>query len=118
MTKKENFMAIREILESYTGKSGEELIAFVDNELALLAKKAASPRKPSARTTENEGFKTEILAFLAAADEPKTIKELQAEMPALEGMSNQRVSRLLNDLVKAQTVTKEYVKKVPYFGIA
>ena len=118
MTKKENFTAIREMLEAYTGENGEELIAFVDNELALLAKKAASPRKPSARTTENEGLKAEILAFLATVDEPKTIKDLQAEMPTLEGMSNQRVSRLLNDLVKAGSVTKEYVKKIPYFGIA
>lgn len=118
MTKKENFMAIRELLEAYTGENGEELIAFVDNELALLAKKAASPRKPSARATENANLKTEIVAFLATAPAPLAIKEIQAGMPSLEGLSNQRIARMLTDLVNDKVVVKEYVKKVPFYGIA
>jgi hypothetical protein len=48
----------------------------------------------------------------------KTIKELQAEIAELGGLTNQRITHMLTDLVKAGKLTKEYVKKTPYYSIA
>ena len=67
---------------------------------------------------ENEGYKADIVAYLTSADAPKTIKEMQADVPSLAGLTNQRITHMLTDLVKSETIHKDYVKKVPYFSIA
>lgn len=111
MTKREAFNAIRELVSDNT-----ELVAFVDHELELLANKAAS-KKPTKTQVENDNFKCEIIAYLTATTAMLTIKEIQAAIPSLAELTSQRVSRLLNDLVKAETLSKTYIKKVPYFAI-
>jgi len=113
MTKREMFTAIRAIVAD-----NAEMVAFIDHEVELLDKKKTSAKKPTKTQIENEGFKADIIAYLTEADAPKTIKELQAEVDSLAGLTNQRITHLLTDLVKSETVTKEYVKKVPYFSIA
>jgi len=113
MTKREMFTAIRAIVAD-----NAEMVAFIDHEIELLDKKKTSAKKPTKTQIENEGFKADIIAYLTEADSPKTIKELQAEVDSLVGLTNQRITHLLTDLVKSETVTKEYVKKVPYFSIA
>ena len=112
MTKREMFVAIREVVAD-----NADMVAFIDKELELLAKKSAS-RKPTATQKENEGFKTDILVTLSGADAPMNIKEIQAETASLEKLSNQRISHLLKALVDGGQVTKVYVKKVPLFSLA
>lgn len=112
MTKKEMFTAIRAIVID-----NEEMVAFIDHEIDLLSKKSASPKKPTKVQLENDGFKANILTYLATADEPKRIKDLQTEIPELAGLTNQRITHLLTDLVKADVVVKDYVKKVPFYSI-
>ena len=112
MTKKEMFTEIRQIVAD-----NEEMVAFIDHEIELLDRKSNSSKKPTKNQVENDGFKAEIVTYLANADAPKTIKELQAEIPSISGLTNQRVTHMLSDLVKAGTLTKEYVKKTPYYFI-
>lgn len=113
MTKKEMFAEIRNIVAD-----NEEMVAFIDHEIELLERKSNSPKKPTKTQVENDGFKAEIVAYLTEVDTPKTIKELQAEIPSINGLTNQRITHMLTDLVKAETLVKEYVKKTPYYSIA
>lgn len=113
MTKKEMFAEIRNIVAD-----NEEMVAFIDHEIELLERKSNSPKKPTKTQIENNGFKAEIVAYLTNIDTPKTIKELQAEIPSIGGLTNQRITHMLTDLVKAGTLTKEYVKKTPYYSVA
>lgn len=113
MTKREMFTAIRAIVADNT-----EMVAFIDHEIELLNKKASASKKPTKTQIENDGFKAEIVTYLTSADAPKNIKELQAEMSSLNGLTNQRITHLLTDLVKLGTINKKYVKKTPYYSIA
>lgn len=113
MTKREMFAEIRNLVID-----NAEMVAFIDHEVELLDKKANSVKKPTKTQIENDGFKATIVAYLATADCPKTIKDLQSEIAELAGLTNQRITHMLTDLVKSGTLTKEYVKKTPYFSIA
>ena len=113
MTKKEMYAEIRKVVAG-----NEEMVAFIDHEIELLNRKSASPKKPTKTQMENDAFKAVIVDYLADVDAPKTIKELQAEIAELDGLTNQRISHMLTDLVKAGKLTKEYVKKTPYYSIA
>jgi len=112
-TKREMYTAIRAIVAD-----NEEMVAFIDHEIELLNRKSASPKKPTKTQIENEGCKADIVAYLTSADAPKTIKEMQADIPSLAGLTNQRITHMLTDLVKCEAIRKDYVKKVPYFSIA
>ena len=111
MTKRENFNALRSLVID-----NEEMVAFIDREIALLDKKSSAPRKPSARQVENESLKAVITSHLMAVDAPRCIKELQSEISELSELTSQRISALLSQMVKAGTLVKSYEKKVPYFS--
>ena len=113
MTKREMFTEIRNIVAD-----NEEMVAFIDHEIELLERKSNSTKKPTKTQIENDGFKAEIVAYLTEVDAPKTIKELQAGIPSIGGLTNQRITHMLTDLVKAGALTKEYVKKTPYYSVA
>ena len=110
MTKKEMFA---QLMEKYPLTAEEK--AFCEHEIELLNKKASGERKPTATQTANEGLKAEILSFMA--EQPHrlfTISELIKECPALEGLSNQKVSALVSQMVGA-TVKKSTEKRKSYF---
>ena len=117
MTKKELFTALLALVESSTIDNKDELANGLKHEIELLAKKSATPRKPTAVQVENEAFKTEIVAYLTTADAPKNIKEIQEAIPTLAELSNQRITHLLSALVENETLIKGYVKKTPYYSI-
>ena len=112
MNKREKFSVIREVVSA-----NEEYAAFLTHEIELLENKATSPKKPTATQVENEGFKADIVAFLEGADAPKSIKEIQAGVPSVATLSNQRITHILTALVKSEVITKDYVKKVPFYFI-
>ena len=112
MTKKEMFMEIRNAVIT-----NEEMVAFIDHEIELLNRKSNGSRKPTARQIENEQLKTEIITYLTQTDTMKSIKELQAEVPSLTGITNQRITHMLSALVKENKLAKEYVKRTPFFYI-
>lgn len=112
MTKVEMFSAIREVVSD-----NAEMVAFIDHEIELISKKAAS-KKPTARQTENKALKELILNYFYRCEGHKTIKEIQAAIPELADLSNQRITHLLSDLIINKKLVKEYEKKTPYYSIA
>ena len=114
MTKREMFtamLAIPAIAEN------TEMTDFINHEIELLVKKSSAEHKPTKTQLENEAFKAAILTYLTDVGTAHCIKELQAEIPEIAGLSNQRVTHLMTALVNSEKVTKEYVKKTPYYTI-
>lgn len=111
MTKREMFAAIREVVID-----NAEMTAFIDHEIELLVKKSSAERKPTKVQLENAHFKEVILAYLTKVEVSRCIKDLQSEIPEISGLSNQRVTHLMTALVGENKVTKEYVKKTPFYS--
>ena len=88
--------------------------AYLENELALLDKKAQN-KKATKTQEENVAIKEEILDVLST--EGATVTEIQAKSEVLGGLSNQRVSALLRQLVEAGKVNKVVDKKKSYFSL-
>jgi len=113
MTKREMYNEILTVVAD-----NAEMVELINHEIELLNRKSSAVRKPTKNQLENEGFKADIVDYLKDADAPKTIKELQTAIPSLADLTNQRITHLLTDLVKAETLTKNYVKKTPYYSVA
>lgn len=112
MTKVEMFSAIREVVSE-----NAEMVAFIDDEIELISKKAAS-KKPTKVQIENESFKAEILAYLTEVGKAVTIKEMQSAVGTLAELSNQKMTHLLSALIEEKKISKEYEKKTPFYSIA
>jgi len=98
-----------------TTMTKEELVDFIYDRKEK-AQKKASTRKPTTQQKENEGFKENILDTLTA--EGKTVSEIIASNDDLAGLTNQRVSALLRQLVLAGKVVKTKDGKKSLFAIA
>ena len=121
-TKKEMYAAAILFINSpdavVDGITRAEVTERLEYEIGLLDKRANTPRKPSKVQIENEQLKASILEYLATADRPQTIKEIQAAIPELENASNQKITHLLTPLVNDGILVKIYEKKVPHFTLA
>lgn len=122
MTKREMFTAVIEILKA--ADNGEEcvvnpeLIPGLEHEIELLDNRKNTDRKPTKVQVENETFKAAIVEYLTETDAPQTIKAIQAGVPELSELSNQKMTHLLSALVNGGVVTKTYEKKTPFYTIA
>lgn len=103
--------------ETPTEIKRDEVFEKLDALKAQLAKRNSGERKPTKTQVENDGYKATIVQYLTSADSPKSIKELQTEIVDLSNLTNQRITHMLTDLVKAGTLDKAYVKKTPYYSI-
>ena len=81
------------------------------------AKRNTGDRKPTKTQVANEGLKADILAFLADG-ELHTVTEIMGGVPSLADASNQKVATLVTQLVKAELVIREEVKRKAYFKVA
>lgn len=116
-TKRDLFTSLLDLVKTTNPENADRLIAGLENELALLDRKASTPRKPTATQIENESLRAELLNFLAATDALKSIKEIQEECPTFAELSNQRMSHLLTALINDGKIEKQYVKKTPYYCV-
>ena len=117
MTKKEMFAQVIGIVEATEVENREELIAGLQHEIDLLAKRGG--KKGLTKTQkENEGIMETIMIALAEIDAPVTVTDLIANGEGLEGFTNQKISALLRKLVEAGKVTKTIEKKKAYFAVA
>lgn len=112
VTKRENFTAIRDILE---GLGKTELVAVMEHELELLAKKNSADRKPTAVQVANESIKSVIVETLKAKGDKMTITEMQKANAELADFSNQRISALLKQLKEDGAVERVEEKRKAYF---
>jgi len=114
MTKRENYTALRAIVAD-----NADLVAFIDHELELLDRKNAKRSdKPTAKQVANEETKDVILQVLNDATDPMMISDIIADDPALAGMSTQKVSALLTQLIADGQVVRTVDKRKAYFAIA
>ena len=114
---KEKKMTKREMFEQIKAVAGltDEMKAFIDRELELLAKKNSADKKPTKVQEENKGIKEIILDNLT--EEGITITDLQKKVDELAELSNQRVSALMRQLVNDNLVVKTEDKRKSYFSL-
>lgn len=111
-TKKQMFTALLEM----PGLSQEQK-DFINHEIELLEKKNSGEKKPTATQVANEALKTAILNGMEA-NRLYTVTELIKEIPALAGLTNQKVSPLANQLVEDGKLTKTSEKRRSYFSLS
>lgn len=120
MTKREMYAAIKAIPAV---SANEEMVAFIDHEVELLEKKAATPRKPTKVQIENAEAQAQVIDYLAAVDKPLTIREIQGGVAMCANYSTSKMSHILNSAVydveknPEGVLEKVYIKKVPYFSV-
>lgn len=93
----------------------EEVFGKVTKMKEQFEKKATS-KKPTKVQVENEGLKAEILAYLVKVGEGCTVSQILEKCPAVEGLSNQKVSALMKQLVISGEVVRTEEKKKAYFS--
>jgi hypothetical protein len=104
-------MALNEV------KANADLVAFCEHEIELLQKKSAS-KKPSKKNEENEVLKTKIVEVLGTFENGATVSEILGASEDFNGMSNQKISALVRQLVLDGTVVKTTDKKKSIFSVA
>lgn len=116
MTKATAWGIVKGIVENSNHPQTAELVAKIDNELALLAKKNSAEKKPTAQQTANVG----IMSAIVEGMEPNrlyTVTEIIKSIPACADLTNQRVSALLRQLVEGGKVKRTEDKRKAYFSL-
>lgn len=95
------------------GTTLAEAIAHLERENELLAKKSGADRKPTAKQTENEGYKALILDHMTKSYE--TVTDIMKAIPEFADFSNQKVAALVKQLLDAHLLEKKVEKGRSYF---
>ena len=98
----------------------EDEIAFIDHELELLDRKNASAtgeKKMTATQIANENLKESILEEMEE-NRLYTISEMMKALPCCSELSNQKVTRLVAQLVADSKVVRTEDKRKAYFSLA
>ena len=113
ITKRE---VINAMLADVNVKANTTYVAYLENELALLDKKASN-KKATKTQEENKGIKSVILDTLASIGSG-TVTDIQNANAELSALSNQKVSALIRQLVESGEVAKSTDKKKSIFSLA
>ena len=116
VTVRSQFEEVRAIVE----KAGRaDLVDFIDSRIAQTVKKNSAERKPTAKQIENDGYKADILAWMEA-DTVYCAGDVLKGVPSIvaSGMSINRVSALMTQLVEAGAVTKTVDKRKNFYSLA
>ena len=97
-------------------KANPTYVAYLENELALLNKKAQNKKAPKTQE-QNVGIKATILKVLATIGSG-TVTDIQNGNEELSALSNQKVSALVRQLVESGDVVKTTDKKKSIFSLA
>ena len=111
ITKRDRY---NELLTIEAVKNNPDLVAFINNELNLLAKKNSADKKQTATQLANEELKTAILAHMKP-DEKYTVSTFIKEVPECADKSNQKISAMMVQLISENKVEKVIEKRVSYF---
>lgn len=114
MEKMTNVKALEYVVANYEVPT--DVAEKLNSMIASLHKKSAS-RKPSKTQAENEVLKDTILEVLANGGKMTASAVLKSHED-FDGFSNQKISALLNGLVKDGKVTKDKDKKTTVFFLA
>ena len=117
MTKKEMFTQIIAMAKGEKVEIlAEEIVAFAEHEIELLAKKSSTSTKTKTQK-ENEVFVEQVYEALMEVGKPVTVTELMGASEKTACFSNQKLSALLKKLVDTGKVTKSIEGKKSYFSI-
>lgn len=97
-------------------KANPTYVAYLENELALLDKKAQN-KKATKTQEQNVGIKATILKVLATIGSG-TVTDIQNGNEGLSALSNQKVSALIRQLVESGEVVRTTDKKKSIFSLA
>lgn len=97
--------------------ANEVFKAYLENEKALLEKKATN-RKATKTQTENVSIKATILTVLEDFNKPMTITDIQSANEDLKALSNQKISALVKQLKDNGLVVKSVEKGKSLFSLA
>ena len=98
------------LIENYG--NDERVVKYATHEIELLDKKASSKTMTKTQI-ENENIKAQIVEILKGNDNAMSVKEIQAQI----GVSNQKATALVTQLVKAEIVKKDTTGKVATYSI-
>ena len=90
----------------------------LENIKASIDKKNSAERKPTATQTENVGFKSAIVDYLATCDKAQTIGDIMKGCAEVSDLTNQRVSAIVRQLKDDGIVVREEIKRKAYFSLA
>ena len=113
ITKRE---VIKMMMNEEVVKTNPTYVAYLENELALLDKKAQN-KKATKTQEQNIGIKATILKVLATIGSG-TVTDIQNGNEELSALSNQKVSALVRQLVESGEVVKTIDKKKSIFSLA
>ena len=113
ITKRE---VIKMMMNEEVVKTNPTYVAYLENELALLDKKAQN-KKATKTQEQNIGIKATILKVLAIIGSG-TVTDIQNGNEELSALSNQKVSALVRQLVESGEVVKTVDKKKSIFSLA
>ena len=116
MTKKDWFEALAQIVETSAYEDKEGAKAFIAHEVELLERKSGKSGMTKTQK-ENVGICAVIKEVLADMGKAVTISEMMTDA-RLSAYSNQKLSALVRQLVKAEEVVRTEDKKKAYFAIA
>lgn len=108
ISKAEGYSEIRKIVEVCNNENKDELLDFIDNELALLeSKKERAKELAAKKRAEGDELREQIYSVLT--HELQTTEDI---LPQIEGenITKARITSRLNQLVKDGRVTKDMVK--------
>jgi hypothetical protein len=117
LTKKDHFNHLLKIEEV---KTNPVLVAFIEHEIELLNKKnctASGEKKLTPTQKANEELKVVILGVLKAHKDPMTITEMMKADETLGGLTNQKISAIIRQMIKEETVERLEDKKKAMFTV-
>lgn len=87
--------------------------------LTALDKKNSAERKPTAKQVENQGFKADIVAYMEPGTQYLSI-DIVKGVPSIvaAGISVQRVSAMLTQLVNDGALVKTVEKRKSFYSLA
>ena len=112
MTKREMFETIATV-----NADNAEIVEFCHHEIELLDARKGSKSMTKVQKANMEILET-IKASLAEIGRGVTVTDLIAMSPALQGLTNQKVSALLRKLIDEKMVVKTIEGKKAYFEVA
>jgi len=115
LTKRDHFNTLLQLPEVAANPA---LVDFINNELDLLARKNNSDNKKlTEKDIANQGLKAAILEFATASGEQHTVTDFIKNVPACAGLSPQKITALVRQMVEDGKLEKVIVKRVSYFRI-
>lgn len=120
ITKRERFEQLANIIggANISEEVKAEMLNFIAHEQELLTKKSSKSGQTKTQKA-NEILKVEMREALANIGKPVTVSEFMSltSFNLENEFSNQKVSAMLNQLVKAHEVAKTVDKKKSYFSV-